>query len=75
MAMGLTVYRNQNILGANRTFPFNSEVGSVGVGDYDSLKRFMPEENMVVPHYARKRKDVADSVWNYHKYIGYDTIT
>ena len=30
----------------HKTWPFNSEVGSVGVGDYESLKRFMPEKNM-----------------------------
>ena len=27
---------------AKRTFPFNSEVGSVGVGDYESLEKFLP---------------------------------
>lgn len=51
-----------------RTFPFNSEVGSVGTGDYESLARFIPEENMVSPKY----KSFVDSVWQYHKYIGYD---
>ncbi len=52
-----------------RTFPFNSEVGSVGVGDYESLERFIPAANMIPPnHTARK----VDPVWDYHKYIGYD---
>ncbi|CAN5588236.1 beta galactosidase jelly roll domain-containing protein [soil metagenome] len=51
-----------------RTFPYNSEVGSVGVGDYVSLERFIPKENLVAPQY----KQPVDSVWNYHKYIGYD---
>jgi mannosylglycoprotein endo-beta-mannosidase len=51
-----------------RTFPFNSEVGSVGVGDYESLERFMPAENMVAPKAGKKQ---ADSVWEYHKYIPY----
>lgn len=51
-----------------RTFPYNSEVGSVGVGDYVSLKRFIPEENMNAPQFKGK----VDSVWNYHRYIGYD---
>jgi len=55
---------------AERTFPFNSEVGSVGVGDYASLERFLPAENMVAPHYPGKKQD---SVWEYHKYIGYDS--
>jgi mannosylglycoprotein endo-beta-mannosidase len=56
-----------------RTFPFNSEVGSVGVSDYTSLKRFIPKENMVVPAYdAETGKTKTDLVWEYHKYIGYD---
>jgi mannosylglycoprotein endo-beta-mannosidase len=57
-----------------RSFPFNSEVGSVGIGDYESLERFIPREHMVAPAYdtvARKWK--IDSVWQYHKYIGYDS--
>ncbi len=53
----------------HQTFPFNSEIGSVGIGDYESLKRFIPEENMVVPDFTNKK---IDSVWEYHKYIGYD---
>ncbi len=53
----------------HRTFPFNSEVGSVGVGDYVSLQRFIPPLNMQFPQYATK---TVDSVWEYHKYIGYD---
>lgn len=48
------------------TFPFNSEVGSVGLSDYKSLLRFIPKKDMVVPH-----GDTVDSVWTYHKYIGY----
>jgi mannosylglycoprotein endo-beta-mannosidase len=57
-----------------RTFPFNSEVGSIGINDYESFKRFMPAANMVIPEYDEKsRKGKTDSVWEYHKYIGYDT--
>ncbi len=51
-----------------RTFPFNSEIGSVGVGDYESLKRFIPSANLIAPQHPNK----VDSVWEYHKYIGYD---
>jgi len=51
-----------------KTFPYNSEVGSVGVGDYESLERFIPKENMIAPQFEAK----PDSVWDYHKYIGYD---
>lgn len=55
-----------------QTFPFNSEVGSVGVGDYESLERFLPAENMVVPTYAPNApmRELADSVWTYHTYTG-----
>lgn len=51
-----------------RTFPFNSEVGSVGTGDYESLKRFIPKENLVVPYHDTNQKP--DSVWTYHTYTG-----
>jgi mannosylglycoprotein endo-beta-mannosidase len=58
----------------HRTFPFNSEVGSIGVNDYEAFKRFMPTQNMIVPEYdASTGKTKTDSVWEYHKYIGYDT--
>lgn len=57
----------------DRTFPFNSEVGSVGVSDYESLKRFIPAENLVPPVYDENtHKTKTDPVWDYHKYIGYD---
>ena len=56
-----------------KTYPFNSEVGSVGISDYTSLKRFIPEKNLVIPQYNEStHKTNADSVWEYHKYIGYD---
>jgi mannosylglycoprotein endo-beta-mannosidase len=51
-----------------RSFPFNSEIGSVGLGDIASLERFIPQGNMVVPDEAGRR---IDSVWRYHKYGGY----
>ena len=52
----------------NRSFPFNSELGSVGMGDYESLERFIPALDMEIPdsNYAR-----IDSVWRFHKYEGY----
>ena len=57
----------------HRTYPFNSEVGSVGIGDYESLKRFIPAADMVMPEYDKDtKKTKTDSVWDYHKYIGYD---
>lgn len=55
------------------TFPFNSEIGSVGVNDFESLKRFIPTENLIAPEFSTdKKKNKVDSVWEYHKYIGYD---
>ncbi|TCC95856.1 glycoside hydrolase family 2 protein [Pedobacter hiemivivus] len=51
-----------------KTYPYNSEVGSVGVGDYASLERFIPKQNMIAPQNGQE----PDSVWAYHKYIPYD---
>ena len=61
--------QNINSFWAKRTFPFNSEVGSVGMGDYESLERFMPKEDLVPPSYPGKESPM----WAYHKYIGYDS--
>jgi hypothetical protein len=65
----------------NKTFPFNSEVGSVGVGDYESLQRFIPEKNLIAPEYTGKDKngravEKVDSVWTYHTYdgVGYEAF-
>jgi mannosylglycoprotein endo-beta-mannosidase len=61
-----------------RTYPFNSEIGSVGTGDMESLKRFIPEQNLLAPEYSPPASPGArpvvkvDSVWDYHKYIGYN---
>ncbi len=51
-----------------RSFPFNSEVGSVGMGDYRSLERFIPPEDLRIPDSSWSR---LDSVWRYHRYLGY----
>ncbi|MGK9117129.1 glycoside hydrolase family 2 protein [Olivibacter jilunii] len=61
---------------ADKTWPFNSEVGSVGVGDLESLKRFLPEENQIAPLFTGfnaegRVQETVDSVWQYHTYIGY----
>lgn len=39
------------------------------MGDYESLERFLPKEDLVPPSYPGKE----NPVWNYHKYIGYDS--
>ena len=68
-------YGIQNIktFWGERTFPFNSEVGSVGLSDYTSLQRFIPQENLTTVPVFENRKMTIDSVWRYHKFSGYDT--
>jgi mannosylglycoprotein endo-beta-mannosidase len=61
---------------ATKTYPFNSEVGSVGMGDYESLERFIPKKDLVPPIYDAQKKHgegTENEVWSYHKYIGYDS--
>jgi mannosylglycoprotein endo-beta-mannosidase len=53
---------------ANRSFPFNSEIGSVGMGDEESLKRFIPPGDLVMPDFSFRK---LDSVWRYHRYLPY----
>lgn len=66
--------QNPKSFWSEKSYAFNSEVGSVGIGDMVSLERFIPKENLVPPAYNSKTHqwDV-DSVWKYHKYIGYDS--
>ncbi len=52
----------------HRAFPFNSEIGSVGMGDYESLQRFIPPQDLVIPDSNWGKLDL---VWKYHKYLGY----
>jgi mannosylglycoprotein endo-beta-mannosidase len=61
---------------ATKTYPFNSEVGSVGMGDYESLERFIPKKDLVPPIYDGKQRHgegTENEVWSYHKYIAYDS--
>jgi hypothetical protein len=60
--------QNINTFWEHQTYPFNSEIGSVGIGDYASLERFIPKENMQIPG---ENFSNTDSIWRYHKYIGY----
>lgn len=56
-----------------KTWPFNSEIGSVGTGDIESLERFIPKEHLIAPIFTpNKKREKVDSVWHYHKYIGYE---
>ena len=71
---GPYVLQSKDYFWANRSFPFNSEIGSIGIGDVESLERIMPKENMVPPYYsAQEHKWIVDSVWRYHKYENYDS--
>jgi len=69
--------QNVSTFWETKTFPFNSEVGSVGVGDLESLERFIPKTSMVAPEYISPEKrgekgpsEKVDSVWDYHNYLG-----
>jgi len=69
--------QNINTFWETRTYPFNSEVGSVGVGDIESLERFIPKANLIAPQFIPLDKraekgpsEKADSVWDYHNYVG-----
>lgn len=47
-----------------RSFPFNPETGSIGIPNYDGLKKIIPEDEMVPPQSFRAGKS-----WAYHKYL------
>jgi hypothetical protein len=47
-----------------RSFPFNPETGSIGIPNYDGLKKIIPEDEMVPPQSFRVNKS-----WLYHKYL------
>lgn len=48
------------------SFPFNPELGSVGVPNVETMRKIMEEEDLVPPV-----DDKANPVWRYHKYLGY----
>jgi mannosylglycoprotein endo-beta-mannosidase len=47
-----------------RSFPFNPETGSIGIPNYDGLKKIIPQEEMVPPQGPRPGRS-----WQYHKYL------
>jgi mannosylglycoprotein endo-beta-mannosidase len=47
-----------------RSFPFNPETGSIGIPNYDGLKKIIPEDEMDPPQRFREGKS-----WVYHKYL------
>jgi mannosylglycoprotein endo-beta-mannosidase len=48
------------------SFPFNPELGSVGMPNVEAMRKMMEERDLRPP-----RNDRANNVWQYHKYIGY----
>ena len=47
-----------------RSFPFNPETGSIGIPNYEGLKKIIPEDEMIPPQSSRVNKS-----WLYHKYL------
>ncbi|MBL7965742.1 MAG: hypothetical protein JNK09_02015 [Prolixibacteraceae bacterium] len=48
------------------SYPFNPELGSVGVPNVESMRKMMEEKDLRPPV-----EDRANTVWRYHKYLGY----
>ncbi len=49
-----------------QSYPFNPELGSVGVPNVETMRKMMDEKDLEPPV-----RDRANQVWRYHKYIGY----
>ncbi len=47
-----------------RSFPFNPETGSIGIPNFDGLKKIIPENEMRPPQSSR-----VSGSWLYHKYL------
>ncbi len=48
------------------SYPFNPEIGSVGMPNVEAMRKMMKPEHLYPP-----RNDRPNRVWRYHKYIGY----
>ena len=48
------------------SYPFNPELGSVGMPNVETMRKMMDEKDL-----QRPKNDRANPVWRYHKYIGY----
>jgi hypothetical protein len=49
-----------------QSYPFNPELGSVGMPNVESMRKMMAEKDLSPPVNNR-----GNQVWRYHKYIGY----
>ena len=47
-----------------RSFPFNPETGSIGIPNYEGLKKIVPENEMIPPI-----DSALTATWDYHKYL------
>jgi mannosylglycoprotein endo-beta-mannosidase len=53
-----------NKIFTQRSFPFNPEVGSMGIPNFDGLKKIIPENELIPPETNWGSKS-----WFYHKYL------
>ncbi|MGV8095054.1 MAG: glycoside hydrolase family 2 protein [Mangrovibacterium sp.] len=51
------------------SYPFNPELGSVGMPNVETMRKIMKEEDLVIPSGRR-----VHPTWEYHKYIGYENF-
>jgi len=49
-----------------QSYPFNPELGSVGMPNVETMRKMMAETDLQPP-----QRDRVNRVWRYHKYIGY----
>jgi hypothetical protein len=56
--------REPEVIFTERSFPFNPETGSIGIPNYDGLKKIIPEDEMIPPERFREGRS-----WTYHKYL------
>jgi hypothetical protein len=56
--------REPEKISTERSFPFNPETGSIGIPNYEGLKKIIPEDEMRPPQSSRVSKS-----WSYHKYL------
>lgn len=49
-----------------QSYPFNPELGSVGIPNVETMRKIMDEQDLQPPVNDRE-----NYVWHYHKYIGY----
>jgi mannosylglycoprotein endo-beta-mannosidase len=52
------------------SFPFNPELGSVGLPNVETMRKIMDEKDLQ----QLPEKNHENEVWSYHKYIGYDNF-